>query len=405
MSDPVPNPGIDDASESIDANAESVGGDFLLPGGKVDGEAIRRAYETAREQGNDEFVAKVRFTLARDLKDRLDRYLTSRIKFMSRSKLQTLIDQGGARVNGEIAKSSLKLRIGDTIELVLPPPPSGEIEPDDIPLDVLFEDEHILVLNKQSDIIVHPARMENRGTMLNALVNYFMQNKSGELSSVGEEFARPGVVHRLDRHTSGCIVFAKSDLAHWKMGAKFEQREVDKRYLALVHGWVGKHEQLIDLPLGPHPSRVRGSREKRVVRFDDLGKPSQTICRVRERYELPALFNKTVSRRYTLVELELLTGRTHQIRVHLSHLGHPIVGDDMYKGKPIHNLDGEVMLDKPALHAALLAFDHPMSGESLAFIAPVRSDVRNVLEFLRTEGNPRAHFVPGTVPMERLGLD
>ena len=405
MSDPVPNPGIDDASESIDANAESVGGDFLLPGGKVDGEAIRRAYETAREQGNDEFVAKVRFTLARDLKDRLDRYLTSRIKFMSRSKLQALIDQGGARVNGEIAKSSLKLRIGDTIELVLPPPPSGEIEPDDIPLDVLFEDEHILVLNKQSDIIVHPARMENRGTMLNALVNYFMQNKSGELSSVGEEFARPGVVHRLDRHTSGCIVFAKSDLAHWKMGAKFEQREVDKRYLALVHGWVSKHEQLIDLPLGPHPSRVRGSREKRVVRFDDLGKPSQTICRVRERYELPALFNKTVSRRYTLVELELLTGRTHQIRVHLSHLGHPIVGDDMYKGKPMLDLDGEVMLDKPALHAALLAFDHPMSDESLVFIAPVRSDVRNVLEYLRTEGNPRAHFVPGTVPMERLGLD
>lgn len=404
MSDDVPNPGIDDASEPSDARAQSFGGDFLLPGGKVDGQAIHRAYESAREQGNDEFVAKVRFTLARDLKDRLDKYLTSRIKFMSRSKLQELIDQGGVTVNDEIAKPSLKLRIGDRIELVLPPPPSGEIEPDDIPLDVLHEDDDILVINKQADIIVHPARMENRGTMLNALVHYFRENNSGELSHVGEEFARPGVVHRLDRHTSGCIVFAKSDHAHWKMGSKFERREVDKRYLALVQGWVSKNEQLIDLPLGPHPSRVRGSREKRVVRFDDLGKPSQTICRVRERYELPALFHKTVSRRYTLVELELLTGRTHQIRVHLSHLGHPIVGDDMYKGKPMLDLEGRVLLDKPALHAALLAFEHPMSEKPMAFIAPVRSDVRRVLDLLREQGDPRAHFVEGTVPFERLGL-
>lgn len=404
MSEPVPNPGIDDASESCDASDESVGGAYLLPGGKVDGEAIRRAYDDAREQGDDEFVARVRFTLARDLKDRLDKYLTSRIKFMSRSKLQALIEQGGATVNGEVAKSSLKLRLGDTIELVIPPPPSGEIEPDDIPLEVLFEDEHILVLNKQADIIVHPARMENRGTMLNALVHYFQKSKSGELSHVGEEFARPGVVHRLDRHTSGCIVFAKSDLAHWKMGTKFEQRQVDKRYLAIVQGWVSKHEQMIDLPLGPHQSRVRGAREKRVVRFDDLGKPSQTICRVRERYELPAPANKTVSRRYTLVELELLTGRTHQIRVHLSHLGHPIVGDDMYKGKPMLDLDGEMMLDKPALHAALLAFDHPMSEEPLAFVAPLRDDVRRVVDYLRGHGDPKAHFVEGTVPMERLGL-
>ncbi|MBO6739230.1 MAG: RluA family pseudouridine synthase [Phycisphaerales bacterium] len=404
MSEPVPSPGAGDSSEVRDATAESVGGDFILPGGKVDGEAIRLAYESAREQGDDEFVAKVRFTLARDLKDRLDKYLTSRIKFMSRSKLQELIDQGGATVNGSEAKSSTKLRLGDTIELVLPAPPSGEIEPDDIPLDVLYEDEHILVLNKQADIIVHPARMENRGTMLNALVHYFMQNKSGELSSVGEEFARPGVVHRLDRHTSGCIVFAKSDLAHWKMGTKFEQRKVDKRYLAIVQGWVSKNEQMIDLPLGPHQSRVRGSREKRVVRFDDLGKASQTVCRVRERYELPALVNKTVSRRYSLVELELLTGRTHQIRVHLSHLGHPIVGDDMYKGKAMVDLNGETMLDKPALHAALLAFDHPMSNEPMAFVAPVRDDVRRVIDLLREHGSPKQVYVEGTVPMERLGL-
>jgi 23S rRNA pseudouridine1911/1915/1917 synthase len=399
-----PNPGTGDAAAQPDSIDESLGGAFILPGGKVDGEAIRKAYQHAREDGDDEFVARVRFTLARDIKDRLDKYLTTRIKFMSRSKLQELIDQGGATVNDVSAKSSTKLRVNDRIELVLPPPPSGEIEPDDIPLDVLYEDEHILVLNKQADIIVHPARMENRGTMLNALVHYFASTKSGELSSVGEEFARPGVVHRLDRHTSGCIVFAKSDLAHWKMGTKFEQRQVDKRYLALVQGWVSKNEQLIDLPLGPHPSRVRGSREKRVVRFDDLGKPSQTICRVRERYEIAPLQTKTVSRRYTLVELELLTGRTHQIRVHLAHLGHPIVGDDMYTGKPLVGLDGEMIIDRQALHAALLAFDHPMNDEPMCFVAPLRDEVRTCIEYLRQHGSPELLFVGGTVPMERLGL-
>lgn len=404
MSKAEPNPGSGHESlgESLD---ESLGGDFLIPGGKVDPEAVRRAYLDARESGDDEFVAKVRFTLARDIKDRLDKYLTTRIKFMSRNKLQELIDRGGATVNGAVAKSSTKLRVGDAIEMVLPPPPSGEIEPDDIPLEVIFEDEHILVLNKQPDIIVHPARAENRGTMLNALVHYFENNKSGELSSVGEEFARPGVVHRLDRHTSGCIVIAKSDLAHWKMGSKFERREVDKRYLALVQGWVEKDEQLIDLPLGPHPSRVRGSREKRVVRFDNLGKPSQTICRVRERYEMAPVPKKSVSRRYSLVELELLTGRTHQIRVHLTHLGHPIVGDDMYTGKPLIGVAGETLIDRQALHAVLLAFDHPIDESPMVFVAPPRDEIRLCIEHLRAHGSPEQVFVEGTVPMERMGLE
>jgi len=236
-------------------------------------------------------------------------------------------------------------------------------------------------------------------------VHYFQTHQSGELSSVGEEFARPGVVHRLDRHTSGCIVFAKTDLAHWKMGGKFERREVDKRYLALVQGWVEQDEKLIDLPLGPHQSRVRGAREKRVVRYDDLGKPSQTVCRVRERYELPPPLNKTVSRRYSLVELELLTGRTHQIRVHLSHLGHPVVGDDMYRGKPLTDLDGQtIIIERQALHASLLAFDHPVTGVPVAIVAPVREEMLAAIRFLRTQGEPRSVSVEGTVTIARLGL-
>ncbi len=397
MSSSGPNP--DDVSVGVPAES------FIQPGGKVDGEAVRQAYLDAREQGDDAFVLRVPFEMMRDVKDRLDRYLTSRITFMSRNQLQTLIDSGGATVNGKAAKASTKLRLGDKIELVIPPPPSGEIEADDIPLNVLYEDEHILVVDKQPDIIVHPARAENRGTMLNALVHHFEQGASGELSSVGAEFARPGVVHRLDRHTSGCIVFAKTDEAHWKMGKKFEDRQVDKRYLAVVQGWVARDEQVIDLPLGPHLSRAKGAREKRVVRFDDLGKPSQTICRVRERYELPGLRKASSTRKFTLVELELLTGRTHQIRVHLSHLGYPIVGDDMYLGKPFVGEDGTVLIDRQALHAALLAFDHPMTGEVMSFVAPVRDEMAGLIAYLRAHGHPELVHVPGAVSMVRLGLE
>jgi len=396
---------VSDAGSNPDEHhIESAASSYIQPGGKVDGEAVRQAYLNAREQCDDEFVLKVHFEMMRDVKDRLDRYLTSRITFMSRNQLQTLIDSGGATVNTRTAKASTKLRLGDKIELVIPPPPSGEIEGDDIPLDVLFEDEHILVINKQPDIIVHPARAENRGTMLNALVHHFEQAASGELSSVGEEFARPGVVHRLDRHTSGCIVFAKSDEGHWKMGKKFEEREVDKRYIAVVQGWVERDEQLIDLPLGPHLSHAKGSREKRVVRYDDLGKPSKTICRVRERYELPGLRKASSTRKFTLVELELLTGRTHQIRVHLSHLGYPIVGDDMYLGNPFVEGDGTALIERQALHAALLSFTHPITNEPMEFVAPVRDEMAALIAHLRASGETQTLDVEGVVPLDKLSL-
>lgn len=377
---------------------------FILPGGKVDGEAVRQAYIDARTQGDKDFVVRVPFEMMRDVKDRLDRYLTSRITFMSRNQLQVLIDSGGATVNNKVAKASTKLRLGDQIVLMIPKPPSGDIEGDDIPLEVMYEDEYILVINKEPDIIVHPARAENRGTILNGLVHHFEKNASGELSSVGEEFARPGVVHRLDRNTSGCIVFAKNDESHWKMGKKFEERQVNKRYLAVVHGWVARDEQLIDLPLGPHLSHAKGSREKRVVRYDNLGKESQTICRVRERYELPGLRKLTSTRKYSLVELELLTGRTHQIRVHLSHLDHPIVGDDMYTGKPFIDADGKTIIKRQALHAGLLSFLHPMNDEPMEFVAPVREELRALIVHLREAGNTQVVEIENTIKISRFGL-
>ncbi|MFN3311802.1 MAG: RluA family pseudouridine synthase, partial [Thermomonas sp.] len=172
--------------------------------------------------------------------------------------------------------------MGDVVEVAVPPPPSEDFPEEDIPLDVLFEDEHLIVLNKSPDIIVHPARTHKKGTLINALAFHFRHRSSlgGSLSGVGRQFARPGVVHRLDRATSGCIVFAKTEQAHWQLANQFMARTVDKRYVTLAHGHVEPVIDVIDLPLGPHPSRERGYREKQVVRHDALGKPAVTIYRV-----------------------------------------------------------------------------------------------------------------------------
>ncbi|MEZ6241771.1 MAG: RluA family pseudouridine synthase [Phycisphaerales bacterium] len=385
-------------------------GELILPGGKVDPEAVRRAFEqiAARartdEQGEDEpHNVRVTFQLQRDLKARLDRYLTTRITFMSRNQLQRLIESGAVEVNGREGKASTRLRENDEVSVSLPPPTDKSIKPEEIPLNVLFEDEHLIVLNKQPDIIVHPARSELSGTMINALTWHFRHASptGGELSTVGEQFARPGVVHRLDRDTTGCIVFAKTDEAHWKLGRQFELRTVDKRYLAVTHGRVEPDVQVIDKPIGPHPSREKGYREKYVVRHDDQGKASVTICRVRERYRDHA--RPVGDQDFSLVELELKTGRTHQIRVHLSSESWAIVGDDMYDGRFFTLPDGRE-IRRQMLHAALLAFEHPITGEAKVFVAPVPEDMRALVACLRGKSVERAD-PPGAVSMKRLALD
>jgi 23S rRNA pseudouridine1911/1915/1917 synthase len=199
------------------------------------------------------------------------------------------------------------------------------------------------------------------------------------------------VVHRLDRHTSGCIVFAKTDEAHWKLGHQFEHRRVDKRYLAVVQGEVRPDVQVVDLPLGPHPSREKGYREKQVVRHDELGKEAVTIVRVRERYP-----GASASRGpCTLVELELRTGRTHQIRVHLSYNGWPIVGDDMYGGRPYEDGAGRVILSRQALHACTLGIRHPISGEPMRFTAPLRGELAALVHDLRQRRGVERVDAPG----------
>lgn len=379
---------------------------LLDAGGKIDQDALRKAVELAGPDDAD--ARRVELTLQRDINDRLDKYLTSRIPFMSRSQIQRMIDDGAATVNGKPARASTKLRLDDEISLVLPPPPSGEIEPEDIPIDVLFEDEHLIALNKRPDIIVHPARSHNTGTMLGALAWHFLHSSGGELSPVGADVARPGVVHRLDRDTTGVIVFAKSEEAHWKLARQFEERTTDKRYLAIVNGdpkgALEPDTEAIDEPLGPHPSKEKGYREKQVVRHDQLGKPSLTIARVRERYRLHD--QPVGGQHFALLELELRTGRTHQIRVHCSHRGWPIVGDDMYGGRGFVLTQSDLpeqTISRQMLHASLLAFDHPITGKPMVLTAPPRDDMLALIAHLRTQTTATAS-PGGCVPLGRLGV-
>lgn len=352
-------------------------------------------------EGDEPPPLRVVFTLARDLDKRLDRYLVDRVTFMSRAKLQALIEEGAVLVNGRPGKNATRLRINDVVEVFIPPPPSEHVPPQDIPLEVMFEDEHLIVINKTPDIIVHPARSHLAGTMINALAFHFRHRSAsgGRLSDVGKQFARPGVVHRLDRQTSGVIVFAKTEQAHWQIARQFEQRTTQKRYLAFVHGRPEPPIDIIDLPMGPHPSRERGLREKQAIRHDHLGKSAVTVYRTLGNYLVPrkaARWPVTPDltgprqnadhHQVSLLEVELRTGRTHQIRLHLSHLGWPLIADDLYGGKVVPQC-GRV-----ALHAALLKFRHPVSNEPLSFQAPLPADLASLLAFLRcgpgVEENP-----------------
>lgn len=374
---------------------------LIRPGGLVDPEALRAAPpdgldapldELPQDDLDDDAPRKVSFCLSRDLRKRLDKYLTDRIPFMSRTQLQRLIENEQVHVNDRVPKPSTVLRLGDRVDILVPPPTPTGIQPEQIELEVLYEDADIIVINKRPGIIVHPARSHNSGTMVHALAWHFQHESSmgGELSTVGEDFARPGVVHRLDKDTSGAIVFAKGDEAHWKLASQFEHRTVEKRYLALVHGRVEPKRDVIDLPIGQHPNRAKGYREKHVVRHDSQGKSAVTVYRVIERFK-----------DFTLVEVELKTGRTHQIRVHFTHLGWPLVGDDMYTGKRYTpeqlGVDDSwltlpargaweregLLLGRQALHAAVLAFSHPITREPMRFTAPVPCDLHRIVGVLR----------------------
>ncbi len=300
---------------------------------------------------------------------RVDKYLHGRFSNLSRRFIQDTIKQGGVTVNGKIAKPSLKLSPGDEIRLTLPEQPSKDILPEDIPLNIIHEDDELIIINKQADILVHPARGNTHGTLVNALAFY-----SDQLSSGLGEF-RPGIVHRLDRNTTGVMVVAKSDPAQWKIAKQFERRQVHKTYLAIVHGTPELNADRIKVPLGVHP-RVR---EKYAIR-PESGKEAITFYEVLESF-----------RGFSLLKLTPKTGRTHQIRVHLTYIKNPIVADDMYGGKlvyPWQLANGEPAVQEPiinrvALHAFSLEFKHPKTEESVKFEAPLPDDMQNLLDALR----------------------
>jgi 23S rRNA pseudouridine1911/1915/1917 synthase len=300
---------------------------------------------------------------------RLDKYLHGRFSNLSRSFIQNAIRQGAVKVNGKTAKQSQKLSPCDIVEFTPPEPPSKDILPEDIPLDIIYEDEELIILNKQPDMIVHPARGNTHGTLVNALAFH-----SDELSTGLGEF-RPGIVHRLDKNTTGVMVITKNDSAQWKIAKQFENRQVNKTYLAIVHGTPELTADRIKVPLGIHP-RVR---EKYAVR-PDSGKEAITFYEVIEPF-----------RGFSLLKLTPKTGRTHQIRVHLSYIKHPIVADDMYGGKLIYPWQlsdtepavQEPILSRVALHALSLEFKHPATEKTVKFEAPLPQDMQNLLNALR----------------------
>jgi 23S rRNA pseudouridine1911/1915/1917 synthase len=294
---------------------------------------------------------------------RLDQALVKAFPGLSRARLQSLLREGHALVEGKPAKSGARVKGGERVELRLGPPTAATPEAENLALSILFEDRDLLVLDKAPGMVVHPAAGHWRGTLVNALLHHVQ-----DLGGVGGTL-RPGLVHRLDKDTSGCLVVAKNDLALTGLQAAFKARQVEKTYLALVHGHPPEKGR-IETPYGRHPRhRQRFTGKLRG------GKPAVTLYRVLERLHGSAL-----------VEVDLLTGRTHQIRVHLAESGHPLLGDTLYGGT--RKGDGRVKaaqaaLGRQALHAARLAFAHPRTGKRRVFEAPLPADFRAALQALR----------------------
>lgn len=295
---------------------------------------------------------------------RLDQFLAIMLTAQSRSYLQKLIKQGNVLVSGRKQKPASRVREDDRIEVVLPKPIPLEVKPESIPLDVIYEDSHLLVLNKPAGIMVHPSLNNLSNTLVNALLYHCGENLSG----IGGVL-RPGIVHRLDKDTSGCLVVAKGDIAHNGLAEQFHERKIFKEYLAIVSGWMKQLQGRLEFAVGRHPAH----RKKMAVRFDK-GKEAITEYEVIKRFE-----------KATFIDLKMGTGRTHQIRVHMNYIGHPVLGDKEY-GKRKARLTG-IDIPRHMLHAHKLGFMHPVTGEWLEFTAPMPQDMEKLLNVLKGDQN------------------
>ena len=291
---------------------------------------------------------------------RLDAYISSKETNLSRTNVQRLIEEGNILVNGQKKKISYKVQIGDNIEINIPEAKETSIKAENIPVEVVYEDNDIIVVNKPKGMVVHPANGNPDGTLVNAI----MAMCKGSLSGIGGEI-RPGIVHRLDKDTSGLLIVAKNDLAHINMSNQIKDRQVKKIYIALVKGNINEDEATINMPIG----RSTKDRKKMAVRKD--GKEAVTHFKVLKRYK-----------DYTLLKVKIDTGRTHQIRVHMAEIGHPVVGDMVYsKGKNEFGVEGQM------LHAQSLDFKHPITGKEMHLEAKLPEYFEKVLEKLDREDN------------------
>ncbi len=292
--------------------------------------------------------------------ERLDRWLAARVPGLSRARLQALIAGDHVRVDGAARKPSHRLVAGQRVDVAIPPLPPEELEPEPIALNVVHEDEHVLVLDKPAGIVVHPGAGHARGTLAAAVLAH-----APGIAGVGGP-RRPGVVHRLDKDTSGLLVMAKTPLAYASLTTQLAARTVRRVYLAVTHGRLGRAEGVIDKPIGRDPRE----RTRMAVRPLGRGRRAVTHFRVLERFA-----------EFTYVEARLQTGRTHQIRVHLADLGHPIAGDDAYGGRRRRQLP--VPLEGLALHATALAFVHPATQQRLEFSSAPPPRIERLLSHLR----------------------
>ena len=297
--------------------------------------------------------------------ERLDSFLRRQFPALSRGAIQRLIEEGHITVNGKPTKPTHAPRAGEVVQVHLPEAKPAEARPEDIPLDIIFEDKCLLVLNKPAGLVVHPAAGNEEHTLVNALLHHC----EGELSGIGG-VARPGIVHRLDKETSGCLVVAKNDETHVALSAQFAGRTVEKIYLTIVCGLVPRDEGNIRAAIARHPTH----RKRMAVCDDNKGRVAHTGYRVIER------LNEA-----TLVEAHLHTGRTHQIRVHFQHLGFPVAGDATYGQRQTKRLAELTKYEAPRvlLHAHKLSFVHPRTGKKLNFTAPWPADFADALRFLR----------------------
>lgn len=289
--------------------------------------------------------------------NRIDKEIASLNKELSREAIQRMIKEGKILVNGKQVKSSYKTAQGDIITVEDEIPEEINLKPQEIPINIIYEDENMLIVNKEKGMVVHPGNGNPDGTLANAIIAYCKD----ELSGIGGKI-RPGIVHRIDKDTSGLVIIAKNDMAHINLSNQIQSRKVKKTYMALVRGVIKENEATINMPIG------RSTKDRKKMAVTKAGKEAITHLKVLERYE-----------GYTLIELVIETGRTHQIRVHMAEIGYPVVGDIVYSnGKNPFGVEGQM------LHAMKLEFKHPTTGENVAFEAPLPNYFKQIINQLKT---------------------